>query len=188
MSDSRGRASSGRLSSGPPFAGHPAKPPDRSVMLRKWQHGSGAILSRALLMALLLQCILQAADSVLDHAFCLVGLTVSLQLSVTGDLAGRFLDGALGLLGRTSDTILVHGDRGRDAHYWAPPAQNRTCGFPAYGSHLGCMTARLRSLAVCRTRSSASGTRSRFCARRVLCWLAFPSRSEERRLREVGIS
>ena len=59
-------------------------------------------------MALLLQCILRAADSVLDHAFCLVGLTVSLQLSVTGDLAGRFLDGALGLLGRTSDTILVH--------------------------------------------------------------------------------
>ena len=28
-------------------------------------------------------------------------------------------------------------DRGRDAHYWAPPAQNRTCGIPAYGSHLG---------------------------------------------------
>ena len=32
-------------------------------------------------------------------------------------------------------------DRGRDAHHWAPPAQNRTCGFPAYGSHLGCLTA-----------------------------------------------
>ncbi len=31
-------------------------------------------------------------------------------------------------------------DRGRDAHYWAPPAQNRTCGFPAYGSHLGYVT------------------------------------------------
>ena len=26
---------------------------------------------------------------------------------------------------------------GRDAHYCVPPAQNRTCGFPAYGSHLG---------------------------------------------------
>jgi hypothetical protein len=37
------------------------------------------------------------------------------------------------------------GDRGRDAHYCAPPAQNRTCGFPAYGSHLGCLTAK-RSL------------------------------------------
>ena len=33
-------------------------------------------------------------------------------------------------------------DRGRDAHHWAPPAQNRTCGFPAYGSHLGCLTAK----------------------------------------------
>jgi hypothetical protein len=30
---------------------------------------------------------------------------------------------------------------GRDVHYWAPPAQIRTCGFPAYGSHLGCLTA-----------------------------------------------
>jgi hypothetical protein len=28
--------------------------------------------------------------------------------------------------------------RGRDASYLAPPAQIRTCGFPAYGSHLGC--------------------------------------------------
>jgi UDP-N-acetylglucosamine 1-carboxyvinyltransferase len=28
-------------------------------------------------------------------------------------------------------------------HYWAPPAQNRTCSFPAYGSHLGCLTAGL---------------------------------------------
>src|SRR3954449_2270529 len=33
-------------------------------------------------------------------------------------------------------------NRGRDAHYWAPPAQNRTCGFPAYGSHLGCLAAK----------------------------------------------
>src|ERR1700756_2753867 len=32
--------------------------------------------------------------------------------------------------------------RGRDASYLAPPAQNRTCGFPAYGSHLGCVTAK----------------------------------------------
>ena len=28
-------------------------------------------------------------------------------------------------------------DRGRDTHYWAPPAQHRTCGFPAYGAYLG---------------------------------------------------
>src|SRR4051794_21434446 len=35
--------------------------------------------------------------------------------------------------------------RGRDADHSAPPAQNRTGGFPAYGSHLGCVTAK-RSL------------------------------------------
>src|SRR5499433_691289 len=35
--------------------------------------------------------------------------------------------------------------RTRDASYLAPPAQIRTCGFPAYGSHLGWMTAK-RSL------------------------------------------
>src|SRR5580704_14427118 len=34
-------------------------------------------------------------------------------------------------------------DCGRDTHYWAPPAQNRTGSFPAYGSHLGCLTAGL---------------------------------------------
>ena len=33
-------------------------------------------------------------------------------------------------------------DCGRDARYWAPPAQNRTCGIPASGSHLGCLTAK----------------------------------------------
>ena len=36
--------------------------------------------------------------------------------------------------------IPAHLSRGRDAHYCAPPAQNRTCGIPAYGSHLGCLT------------------------------------------------
>ena len=51
----------------------------------------------------------------------------------------------------------------------AQPAQIRTGGFPAYGSHLGYdgETGRLRS--------SACDTLSRFCARRVLCWPAFPS-------------
>jgi hypothetical protein len=33
-------------------------------------------------------------------------------------------------------------DRGRDAYHYAPPAQNRTCGFPAYGFHLGYLTAK----------------------------------------------
>lgn len=33
-------------------------------------------------------------------------------------------------------------NRGRDAHCWAPPAQIRTCGIPASGSYLGCLTAK----------------------------------------------
>src|SRR5262249_24007645 len=33
-------------------------------------------------------------------------------------------------------------DCGRDARYRAPPAQIRTCGTPAYGSHLGYLTAK----------------------------------------------
>src|SRR6266404_8047872 len=57
--------------------------------------------------------------------------------------------------------------KGRAFHR-TPPAQNRTCGFPAYGSHLGCVTAN------CRMRSSACDTLIRFCARHVLCWPAFP--------------
>ena len=32
--------------------------------------------------------------------------------------------------------------KGRAFHR-TPPAQNRTCGFPAYGSHLGCVTAQV---------------------------------------------
>jgi hypothetical protein len=30
----------------------------------------------------------------------------------------------------------------RDASYLAPPARIRTCSFPAYGSYLGCVTAK----------------------------------------------
>jgi hypothetical protein len=51
----------------------------------------------------------------------------------------------------------------------APPAQNRTCGFPAYGSHLGCVTAN-----DCRMRSSAFDTRAWLWVQCVLCWCAFP--------------
>ena len=57
---------------------------------------------------------------------------------------------------------------GRDAHYWAPPAQNRTCGIPASGSHLGCWTAK-RWLGAVRTRSS-QGTRLPGSASGA-CWL-----------------
>src|SRR6516225_1154742 len=48
--------------------------------------------------------------------------------------------------------------------------QIRTCGFPAYGSHLGS-----RRQANCRMRPSVCGTLTRFCARHVLCQSAFPS-------------
>jgi hypothetical protein len=33
-------------------------------------------------------------------------------------------------------------DRGRNAHCWAPPAQIRTGPIRAYGSYLGCLTAK----------------------------------------------
>src|SRR5262249_1472825 len=61
-------------------------------------------------------------------------------------------------------------DCGRDAHYWAPPAQNRTCSFPASGSHLGCWTA---SLAAFRTRSGTCDTLSRHWVRHVRHRVAF---------------
>jgi hypothetical protein len=43
----------------------------------------------------------------------------------------------LGDLSKCSNVRGQTAGRGRDASYLAPPAQNRTCGFPAYGSHLG---------------------------------------------------
>src|SRR6516225_5145808 len=46
-------------------------------------------------------------------------------------------------LERIEKAVAERVDCGRDAHYWAPPAQIRTCSFPAYGSHLGCLTAGL---------------------------------------------
>jgi hypothetical protein len=39
----------------------------------------------------------------------------------------------------------VGADRGRDASYLTPPAQNRTGPIRAYGSHLGCLTAKRAS-------------------------------------------
>ena len=35
---------------------------------------------------------------------------------------------------------IVDDDRGRDAHCWAPPAQNRASPTQALGFHLGCIT------------------------------------------------
>jgi hypothetical protein len=48
---------------------------------------------------------------------------------------------------RLDRTSFAAGGRGRDASYLAPPAQIRTCSFPAYGSHLG--YPRQRYAAVC---------------------------------------
>ena len=50
--------------------------------------------------------------------------------------------------------------RGRDVHFWTPPAQIRTSPIRASGSYLGCVTAKRRSGAF-RTRSSAWVTRAR---------------------------
>jgi hypothetical protein len=72
--------------------------------------------------------------------------------------------------------------RGRDVRFIAPPAQNRTCGFPAYGSHLGCVTAKrahLKSTGVAARWGSADiplgeaegvGARHARCLRRRRCW------------------
>ena len=35
--------------------------------------------------------------------------------------------------------------RGRDGHYWPPPAQIRTCPIKASGSYLGCLTSKRTS-------------------------------------------
>ena len=46
------------------------------------------------------------------------------------------------LSGSSPETFYV--GCGRDASYLAPPAQIRTCSFPAYGSYLESLTAMLR--------------------------------------------
>src|SRR6202035_4939718 len=58
--------------------------------------------------SLLLQCILETADSVLNLAFDLVGLAVGLQLGIAYRLADGLLDRALHLLRRFRDPILIH--------------------------------------------------------------------------------
>src|SRR6202035_2231615 len=58
--------------------------------------------------SLLLQCILETADSVLNLAFDLVGLAVGLQLGIAYRLADGLLDRALDLLRRSRDPIPIH--------------------------------------------------------------------------------
>src|SRR6476619_5921599 len=62
-------------------------------------------LGSALLAA---QGVLQTADGILYLSGGLVRLSFRFQLALAGDLAGHFLDGSLGLLGRALDPILVH--------------------------------------------------------------------------------
>ncbi len=64
--------------------------------------------------------------------------------------------------------------RGRDAPHGAPPAQNRTCGFPEYGSHLGSMTAK-RRLVARRTRFRSCDTLPRLGVPSVPRSTVFPS-------------
>jgi hypothetical protein len=54
------------------------------------------------------QCIFQTSEGALGFAYCLVSFTLRFQLGIARELAGRFLYGALGLLGRTLNSILVH--------------------------------------------------------------------------------
>ena len=61
--------------------------------------------------------------------------------------AGAAITRTLGVrhvrLGSFASVWPDHGDfRGRDASYLAPPAQIRTGPIRAYGSHLGCLTAK----------------------------------------------
>src|SRR2546428_7082699 len=64
---------------------------------------------------------------------------------------------------RKSNAGRMECGRGRDASYPAPPAQIRTCGFPAYGSCLG--SNRCTAFAAYRMRPSACDTLARCCAR-----------------------
>jgi hypothetical protein len=52
--------------------------------------------------------ILQATDGALHFAYCFVGLAFGLEFGIACQFANCFLHGALGLLGRTLNAILIH--------------------------------------------------------------------------------
>ncbi len=71
---------------------------------------------------------------------------MTVYLAIPPDRLRACLGFVRGFIGLALDGITAASgkplhDRGRDAHHCAPPAQNRTGGIPAYGSHLGCLTA-----------------------------------------------
>src|SRR5206468_12016528 len=85
------------------------------------------------------------------HAIAVYASQPLSQVATQHSLPSRTLPFTWAGLSPAGSHQLAAGARsGRDAIFIAPPAQNRTSGFPAYGSHLGCVTAN-----VCRMRSSA---------------------------------
>src|SRR4029077_9578072 len=86
-----------------PWRGNPKG--QRVAMSPRKSPRRGAGLGSALLAA---QGVLQTADGILYLSGGLVRLSFRFQLCIAGDLAGHFLDGSLGLLGRAFDPILVH--------------------------------------------------------------------------------
>jgi len=76
-------------------------------------------------------------------------------------------------------------DRGRDAHFWAPPAQHRTGGIPACGSHLGCLTAKRSRGQGCRMRGLGSQSSASFLTVSHLVLSLWPRRRSERRQRST---
>src|SRR5262245_30007856 len=60
----------------------------------------------------------------------------------TAEIANHRQLGLLGSDGERPRGSPADDGCGRDASCLVPPAQIRTCSFPAYGSHLGCVTAK----------------------------------------------
>ena len=81
--------------------------------------------------------------------YSFLAILTALTLRAVFHLALRQTEGLIGsVIGLLGVDLAVLdqstlGDRGREPGYPGPPAQNRTGGFPAYGSHLGCLTANL---------------------------------------------
>src|SRR6478672_6489944 len=74
-------------------------------------------------------------------------------------------------------------NRGRDTHYWAPPAQIRTGPIRASGSHLGCLTAKRWFGQGWRMRGLGSQSLALLTIRSQVIPALWPRRSRERRQR-----
>lgn len=76
----------------------------------------------------------------LGHVLAHVAQSITPQVLHVGDAGHQLRKAAT----QTTLTIFIRAYRGRDAHYWAPPAQIRTSPIKASGSRLGCLTAKRR--------------------------------------------